>query len=144
MNVTYDNPWTHGGAIVTDEDAVGNAGFVYLITNLDTDRKYIGKKRFWFVKTRTVKKKKKREKAISDWKEYYGSNKQLQADVVSLGSSRFKREIIRMCKTLGECSYYETSEQFSRQVLLCDEYYNEFIGCRISISHIKHLVKESP
>lgn len=132
----YANPWTYNGTVVTDSDAVGNVGFVYLITNLDTNRKYVGKKKFFFTKTRTVKKKKKREKVPSDWKEYYGSNKELHADIESIGSHRFKREILRICKTLGECSYYEASEQFARQVLLCDSYYNGWISVKVSTSHL--------
>jgi hypothetical protein len=132
----YDNPWTYNGTHVTDADAVGLVGFVYLIENLTTGRKYIGKKRFFFTKTRTVKKKKKREKVISDWKEYYGSNKELQADVERLGGDMFSRKILYMCTTLGECSYYEAYEQFTCGVLLSDDYYNGFIGCKISTSHL--------
>ena len=133
---TYDNPWTYNKADVTDETASGYIGFVYLITNKKTKRKYIGKKLFWFTKTRTVKKKKKREKVPSDWKEYYGSNDELKAEVAKLGGKNFKREILYLCKTKGECNYYEAYEQFTRQVLLCDEYYNAYIQCRINASHL--------
>jgi len=41
-----------------------------------------------------------------------------------------------LCKTKGECSYYEAKKQFEYDVLLNDEFYNEFIGCKI---HSKHL-----
>ncbi len=37
-------------------------GYVYLITNNQTGKKYIGKKLFWFSKTKQVKGKKKRTK----------------------------------------------------------------------------------
>jgi len=137
----YENQWTYKEAGVTDLDMIGNVGFVYLITNLKTNRKYIGKKRFWFVKTRTVKKKKKREKVPSDWKEYYGSNKELQADVEALGLHQFKREVLYMCKTLGECTYWEAYEQFVRHVLLRpDQYYNGWIQCKVSCSHISKII----
>jgi hypothetical protein len=133
----YENPWTFEGVSVTDEMVEGYVAFVYLITNLETRRMYIGKKRLQFTKTRSVKKKKKRFKVPSDWKEYYGSNKELQSDVDTLGPHRFKREILRLCKTLGESTYYEAEEQFTRKVLLRPEkYYNEWIMCKIRRSHL--------
>jgi hypothetical protein len=132
----YDNPWTYNGTHVTDADSIGLVGFVYLIENLETGRKYIGKKRFFFTKTRTVKKKKKREKVPSDWKEYYGSSKELQADIDVLGPAKFSRTILYMCTTLGECSYYEAYEQFVRGVLLTDDYYNGWISAKVSTSHL--------
>lgn len=138
----YENPWTLEGVDVTDDLVEGYVAFVYLITNLETGRKYIGKKRLQFIKTRSVKKKKKRVKVPSDWKEYYGSNKELIQDVETLGALKFKREILRLCKTLGESTYYEAYEQFTRQVLLNPEdYYNEWIMCKIRRSH---LPKDTP
>ena len=71
----------------------GIVGYVYLITNLTNNRKYIGKKNFYFSKTRQVKGKKKRIKVESDWKDYFGSNKELCADVEKLGKENYRREI---------------------------------------------------
>jgi hypothetical protein len=133
----YNNPWTYEGSSVTDDTVEGYTAFVYLITNLTNDKKYIGKKRLQFTKTRSVKKKKKRVKVPSDWKTYYGSNKELCAEVEKLGEHQFKREILRLCKTQGESTYYEAAEQFNRQVLLRpDEFYNEWIMCKIRRSHL--------
>lgn len=114
-------------------------GFVYMITELDTGKKYIGKKFFW--KPKTLPKTKSRKKRIktrveSDWKDYYGSNKNVQELVESKGKDKYKREILILCKTKGECSYYEAKYQFKYDVLLSDEYYNELISCKI---HSKHL-----
>lgn len=117
-------------------------GFVYLITNLTNNKKYIGKKIFHFTKTKQVKKKKKRVKVESDWKEYFGSNKNLNEDVESLGKENFKREIIRLCRTKGECSYFEAKEQFERNALLLDEYYNEYMLLRVSKSHLTSLKQD--
>jgi hypothetical protein len=87
------------------EDLIGDSyGFVYMITNLETGRKYIGKKLFYFSKTRQVKGKKKKFKVVSDWPTYYGSSEELQKDVVLYGKEKFKREIIHLCKSKGECS----------------------------------------
>ena len=115
-------------------------GFVYLITELETNKKYIGKKFFW--KPKTLPKTKTRKRRVktrveSDWRSYYGSSKEVQQIVEDKGSDSFKREILRLCKTKGECSYYEAKLQFEFDVLLRDDYYNEFIGCRIHSKHIK-------
>lgn len=121
---------------------IGEAvGFVYVITNLHTNRKYIGKKLFWTPKTRMVKKKKKRFKVESDWKDYYGSNKELLADVEELGPEKFLREIMLVCASKGSCSYHEARLQFEKGAMLSEEYYNTWIMVRV---HKKHMMgKES-
>ena len=120
-------------------------GFVYLITNKTTSRKYVGKKLSKFSKTTyktikqkngTKKKKKIRCKIDSDWQEYYGSSIELNKDVESLGKDNFTREILFFCKSKAECSYIEAREQFARKVLESTEYYNNNIMCRIHGSHI--------
>ena len=123
-----------------DETPEEYQGFVYMITELDTGKKYIGKKFFWKPKTLPITKSRKRRvrtRVESDWRTYFGSSKEVQPLVESKGNSNFKREILRLCKTKGECSYYEAKEQFERNVLLSDEYYNEFIGCKIHSRHLK-------
>lgn len=115
-------------------------GFVYLITNNLTGRKYIGKKLAKFSKTtyRTVKqkngiKKKKRirSKIDSDWQQYYGSSADLSADIEKLGTDNFTREILYYCASKSECSYIEAREQFSRRVLESQDYYNGHIQVRV-------------
>ena len=132
----YDNPWLYNGLVVDSELLDDYLGFVYNITNLTSKKKYIGKKLLKRTKTRQVKGKKKRSLVESDWKTYYGSNKELQLDVETLGIHNFKREILRLCKTKGECNYYEAKEQFSVDILRNPEYYNAWIQCKI---HRKHL-----
>ena len=122
------------------EDIGEYVGFVYLITNLTNGRKYIGKKNLYFSKTRTVKGKKKRYKVESDWRDYYGSNKELAADVETHGKDNFKREILKLCTTKGEFSYFEAKYQFDNNVLLYpNEWYNGWISCRVRSSHLRHL-----
>ena len=120
-------------------------GFVYLITNITSQRKYIGKKLAKFSKTtyktvkltnRTKKKKKIRNKLDSDWQDYYGSSPELTKDVELLGKDNFSREILYYCKSKSECSYIEAREQFSRQVLESKDYYNGHIQVRVHGSHI--------
>ena len=115
-------------------------GFVYLITELDTGKKYIGKKNFWATRKLPPLKGKKRrrtKRTESDWREYFGSSEEVKTLVENKGTDNYKREIIRLCKTKGEMSYYEAKEQFDRDVLLNDEYYNEFIGCKIHSKHVR-------
>jgi hypothetical protein len=124
-----------------DETPDEYQGFVYLITELDTGKMYVGKKFFWKPKTLPITKSRKRRvktRVESDWRTYYGSSITVQNLVEKKGLDNWKREILKLCKTKGECSYYEAREQFARDVLLSTEYYNEFIGCKI---HAKHLGK---
>ena len=114
-------------------------GFVYQITELDSNKKYIGKKNFWKPKTLPITKSRKRRvrtRTESDWRQYYGSSDEVRKLVESRGQDKFKREIIKLCKTKGDMSYYEAKMQFDNDVLLRKDYYNSFIGCKI---HAKHL-----
>lgn len=129
-------PWLHDGTEFTSEMIGDSYGFVYLITNEIDQKKYVGKKLFWSSKTKTVKKKKKRFKVESDWADYYGSNKELQGDVERLGADNFKREILRLCRSKGECSYYEAKLQFEKDVLTSDEYYNSWIMVKVHKNHL--------
>ena len=104
----------------------GMEGFVYLITNLTNNKKYIGKKHFW---TRQKDRKTGRRKTKeSDWQNYFGSSDQLNVDVKTLGKEHFIREILYLCPHKKSMSYYETYEQFNRNVLMSEEYYNTNIG----------------
>lgn len=116
-------------------------GFVYMITERDTGKKYIGKKFFWATRRLPPLKGQKRKRKVtkqSDWMDYYGSSEELKEMVEKKGDEAYYREILHLCKTKGECSYLEAKEQFLRDVLLRDDYYNAFIGCKI---HAKHLPK---
>ena len=120
-------------------------GFVYLITNKTTGRKYIGKKLAKFSKTtyKTVKqkngikkRKKIRSKIDSDWQEYWSSSDELKKDIASLGQDSFTREILFYCKSKSECTYIEARTQFERKVLESNDYYNGNIQVRIHKNHI--------
>lgn len=129
--------WLYDGNAVDESKLEDYIGFVYSITNLEDDRIYIGKKLLKFKRTKKVKGKKKKVLIDSDWKKYWGSNKLLIEDVKDLGEDKFRRVILRLCKTKGEMSYYESKLQFELGVLESDKYYNESIMCRIHQSHIK-------
>ena len=117
----------------------GTYGYVYQTTHIPSGKKYIGKKFFWkpkiLPKTKT-RKRRVRTRVESDWKSYYGSSAEVQMLVEKKGVDNYRRDILQLCKTKGECSYYEAKLQFENNVLFRDDYYNEFIGCRV---HSKHL-----
>ena len=136
--------WTYQNTLIETlpDDCVG---FVYLITNTISGRMYIGKKLAKFAKTTykvvklkngTKKKKKIRSKIDSDWRDYYGSNLELNADVLKLGKENFTREILYYCTSKAQCSYIEAREQFTRKVLESKDYYNGQISVRVHGSHI--------
>ncbi len=133
--------WIYNDKIFTENDIDTNYGFVYIITNHVTNRKYIGKKLFWSSKTKQVNKKRKKYKVESDWKDYYGSNDELKKDIEKYGKENFSRTIIHLCKSKGECSYLEAKEQFNNNVIESDEYYNTWIMVRVRNSHIKDLIE---
>ena len=125
--------WKYNGNLV-EEIADQYIGFVYIITNLTNNKKYIGKKLAKFKKTRPpLKGKKRKRKSLveSDWRTYWGSSEHLLADITELGPENFSREILYFCTTRGQLSYLEAKEQFDREVLLTDEYYNGIINVRI-------------
>jgi hypothetical protein len=133
-----DIMWLYNGSEFTEDQIGKNIGCVYLITNTQTGRKYIGKKLFFFSKTRMVKGKKKKEKAPSDWPSYWSSSEELKNDVATLGEQHFTREILYLCVNKGTMSYLEAKEQFKHEVLENPSmWYNGIIQCKIHRTHVK-------
>lgn len=116
-------------------------GFVYLIENLVTNRKYIGRKYLTKAGYKTVNGKRKKIRIESDWDDYYGSSPALKEDIEKLGKDKFKRTILRLCKTRGECNYFETKYIFDHDAILDPTFYNSWVSCKIQSSHVKNLFK---
>ena len=138
--------WTYNNKPFDSDMIRDYIGFVYEVYDTEAKMKYIGKKKFWSKVTKPPlkgKKNKRRSLKESDWKDYYGSSEEVKSLVENTGEWRFKRKIIRLCKTLGEMSYYEMKEQLDNDVLLKpNEYYNAFVGGKIHRRHLGHLVKK--
>ena len=132
--------WYYNDKPFTSEMIGDYVGFVYVITNKSNSLKYIGKKGLISKRRMPPLKgmKRKRTKIVeTDWQTYYGSSETVKMLVEKFGPEMFHREILRLCKSKGQMSYYEAKLQFETDCLLKPkEYYNEFIGCKINRRHL--------
>ena len=119
---SYENPWLFNNEPFETKNIEKFEGFVYLITNKNNGKKYIGRKYFYSI--RKVKGKKKRVRKESDWKNYYGSSKDLLTDIEKNGIINIERKILSLHVTRGDCNYEEVKQQFLNNVLEEDNWYN--------------------
>ena len=118
-------------------------GFIYIITNNETGKFYIGKKLIQHKKTKKLGKKaialqegrgRKKMKEVSyqesDWIDYWGSCKPLLEDIQTLGENKFKKEILIFAYKSKQLNYLETKTQFVMEVLEVDTSYNTNISGR--------------
>ena len=127
--------------ITSIEDFQGYAGlfgFVYIIQNTMNGQIYIGKKVFRNTRKKKITQKVKKatgtrktyERTIteSDWKDYYGSSKELLADIQRHGKDKFKRTILELCCTKKYLSYAEVAWQIKLDVLRTNSYNGNILG----------------
>ena len=134
--------WYYKGEEFTSEMIGDYIGFVYVITHLSNNKKYVGKKLLKSKRKLPPLKGKTRRRTVvkeSDWQDYFGSSDEVKALVEEQGRENFHREILHLCMSKGELSYLEAKEQFDRNVLLSDEYYNGIINCKIHRNHVRRL-----
>lgn len=134
--------WYYNGKEFTSEMIGDYVGFVYVITDLSNDKKYVGKKLFKSKRRLPPLKGKTRKRTVvkeSDWQDYFGSSDLVKTLIEEHGRNNFHREILHLCMSKGELSYLELLEQVERKVLLSDEYYNNIIQVRIHGSHVRSL-----
>ena len=113
-------------------------GFVYIIQDTVTFKPYIGKKVLRNTRKKKISQKVKKatktrktyERTVkeSDWLDYYGSSKELQADVQKYGKQRFERIILELCCTKKYLSYAEVAWQMKLDVLRQDTYNGNILG----------------
>lgn len=116
-------------------------GFVYIIRNVDSGKMYIGKKVFWNNNKKPLTKgeiaeqsgpgRKPTHKVVtkeSNWKTYWGSNKELLKDLKIEGPEKFQRQILKLCKTKKQLTYYEIHYQCIEEVLIKNSYNDNISG----------------
>lgn len=131
------DPWLYRGEAFT-EVPVGIVSFVYMLTCVETGRRYIGKKGFISVSTEMANGRRKNTKRPSDWVKYYSSNLEIMAMVKGGNGKKFTREILHLCKTKGTASYLEAKEIFSNGALEDPEkWYNYFLEIKVNGGHLK-------
>jgi hypothetical protein len=120
-----------------------HVGFVYLITS-PCGKKYIGKKLFFSSIRRKPLKGTKRARRChkeSDWRKYFGSSKELMADLENTDPMEWRREILHLCDSRWEMSLMEMKEQMERDVLFRDDFYNGIVHCRLGKPPASFLAK---
>jgi hypothetical protein len=138
--------WIYNGDIVSSSlqlqpDCIG---FIYLITNHVDNRIYVGRKQLYSIVTKkpTAKELQQRPKAKptsvkkeSDWLQYWGSSKELTDDIKLYGIenkelciTRFTRQILRLCNTKIDLTYWEVHYQCLFNVLTTNSYNKSILG----------------
>jgi hypothetical protein len=135
--------WLYKGKELKDSDIPEKAiGFLYLITNLDNGKWYIGRKLLTMAATKTVAGKKKKLRKDSGWRNYWSSSPELTALVEEVGEDKFKREVLVWCYGKAEMSYGEEKLLYALGALETDQCYNSNIRSkqyRKWVNNYKHL-----
>jgi hypothetical protein len=133
--------WLYEYVPLRDDFTINDYGFIYKITNLESNKFYIGKKSFFHNKKKKLTKKElaeqtgpgrrsttKVEQVDSGWRNYWGSSKELLADVKLLGEDKFEKEILKFCPTKKQLTFYEIHYQIQHSVLFTDSYNDNILG----------------
>jgi hypothetical protein len=100
--------WLYKGKELDDSEIPVKAqGFIYLITYLPTNQKYIGRKLLTKAHRRQKNKKVIRTRVESDWREYWSSSPEVKQLVEEKGADNFVREILVFADTKGQLNYLE-------------------------------------
>ena len=125
--------WNYKGKQLEDDDIpVGSIGFIYIIRQISTGRKYIGRKLLTSASTKTIKGKKKKTRKPSDWKDYWSSSPMLKAYIAEHGTGDFTREILVFVSKKGSLAYCEEKALYMVGALEHpDEWMNENIRSKV-------------
>lgn len=128
-----------GETVPHDWDVSEYIGFIYEIV-YDDDTRYVGKKNFWSINELTVLKTEKprdghiefvgrrkggknvkmeRVRKETSWRTYTGSS------AYTNGKKIAKREILQLCETKIDMTYWETHHLVNNNVLFDDNYLNQ-------------------
>jgi hypothetical protein len=147
---TYFNPTTIKYFTSLNDFNENTYGFVYKITHIPSKNFYIGKKNLFSernvklgvkeIKNLPIQKGRKptTKKVIkeSNWKDYWGSNKDFLKFVNNHPKEEFKREILHICKSKIDLTYWETYYLFVNKVLFDNLSFNSNISGKFYVGKI--------
>ena len=140
VNMPTTATWTHQGRVITSikDMPKGTYGFIYEVIYKPTDVRYIGKKVLYFERNKKLGKKAlkilqeerakqglrgrtpTKQKVIieSDWKDYFGSQKEIVALSKEDNSGKnWEKKILEFVPNKKLLTYYETKYLFKNDVL---------------------------
>lgn len=136
--------WLYKGREIKEIKDFGSEiyGFIYKITDNKTGKIYIGKKILFSNRKKKLtraeidelplkkgrKKRFKRDIQETNWIDYYGSSKTLLAEINTRGKLDFQREVLTLCRTKKQLTYYELYHQITNNVLMIDSYNDNIAG----------------
>lgn len=106
-------------------------GFIYIIRQLSTGKKYIGRKLLTKTSRKTVKGKTKKVRTESDWKDYWSSSPELKQLIKEVGEQDFTREILVFVSSKGMLAYAEELALYTVGALESDGWFNNNIRAKI-------------
>ena len=132
--------WTHQGRLITDISDMpeGTYGFIYEVRHKPTDTRYIGKKVLFFERNKRLGKRalqalkeeraksglkgrvplKQKIRTESDWKDYFGSQKEIVAlSKNDIAGENWEKRILEFVPNKKLLTYYETKHLFINNVL---------------------------
>ena len=153
--------WTYNGETINDiSDFPPNTyGFVYKVKHIPSGKSYIGKKILFFTKKVKLGKKEiaqlqhvvgrkpayKLAVKESDWKTYYGSQKQIKELLKESKEKDWDRHILKCVPSKKLLTYFETKYQMVYQVLeKPDEFFNDNILGKFYTKDFQDIDYEDP
>lgn len=153
--------WTYNGETIKDisEFPPNTYGFVYKVQHIPSGKSYIGKKILYFTKKVKLGKKEiasyanvvgrkpayKLAVKESDWKTYYGSQKQIKELLKESKEKDWDRHILKCVPSKKLLTYFETKYQMVYQVLeKPDEFFNDNILGKFYTKDFQDLDYEDP
>ena len=124
--------WIYKGKVLEDDDIPEKAqGFIYLITYLPTNQKYIGRKLLTKAHRRQKNKKVIRTRVESDWREYWSSSPEVKLLVEQEGTDNFVREVLVFAQSKGQLNYLEEKFLYCVGALESDVWLNSNIRSKM-------------
>lgn len=132
--------WTFQGRLITDISDMpeGTYGFIYEVRHKPSDTRYIGKKVLFFERNKRLGKRalqalkeeraknglkgrvplKQKIRTESDWKDYFGSQKEIVAlSKNDIAGENWEKRILEFVPNKKLLTYYETKHLFINNVL---------------------------